>query len=84
MWHHIRKAISGFNWERSFPNKDVDKMDNIFNETVSNVLSNYVPHEPIICDDQYPQWINNKVKKAIQEKSQPLAVLSQILIIALF
>ena len=59
-------------------------MDNIFNETVSNVLSNYVPHEPIICDDQYPQWINNKVKKAIQEKSQPLAVLSQILIIALF
>ena len=84
MWHHIRKAISGFNWERSFPNKDVDKMDNIFNETVSNVLNNYVPHEPIICDDQYPQWINNKVKKAIQEKSQPLAVLSQILIIALF
>ena len=59
-------------------------MDNIFNETVSNVLNNYVPHEPIICDDQYPQWINNKVKKAIQEKSQPLAVLSQILIIALF
>ena len=29
-------------------------MDNIFNETISNVLENYIPHETIICDDQDP------------------------------
>ena len=45
-------------------------MVNIFNETISNVLNNYIPHETIICDDQDPPWINNKVKKAMQEKNQ--------------
>ena len=68
VWHHIRRAISGFNWERSFPNKDVNEMDNIFNETISNVLSNYIPHETIICDDQDHQWINNKVEKQYKKK----------------
>ena len=77
VWHckhadtgDIRKAICNSNWERSFANKDVDEMVNIFNETISNVLNNCIPHETIICDDQDPPWINNKVKKAIQEKNQ--------------
>ena len=41
---HIRKAICGYNWERFFANKDVNEMVNIFNETISNVLNNYIPH----------------------------------------
>ena len=45
-------------------------MVNIFNETISNVLNNYIPHDTIICDNQDPLWINNKVKKAIQVKKQ--------------
>ena len=45
-------------------------MVNIFNETISNVLNNYIPHDTIICDNQDPLWINNKVKKAIQAKKQ--------------
>ena len=65
---HIRKSICCLNWERSFANKDVNKMVNIFNGTISNVLNNYIPHETIICDDQDPPWIHNKVKKAMQEK----------------
>ena len=44
-------------------------MDNIFNETISNVLSNYIPHDTIICDGQDPQWINNKVEKQYKKKS---------------
>ena len=62
--------MSGFNWERSFPNKDVNEMDNIFNETISNVLSNYIPHQTIICDDQDHQWINNKAEKQYKKKNQ--------------
>ena len=69
LWHykhvntdHIRKATCGFNWERSFENKDTNEMVNIFNETISNVLNNYIPLETIICDDQDLPWINNKVK----------------------
>ena len=66
---HVRKVICGFNRERFFTNKDVNEMVNIFSETISNVLNNYIPHETIICDDQDPPWIN-KVKKAIKEKNQ--------------
>ena len=45
-------------------------MVNVFNETISNVLNNNIPHETIIRDDQDPPWINNKVEKAILEKNQ--------------
>ena len=61
VWHykhgntdHIRKAIFGFNWERSFANKDVNEMVNTFNETICNVLNTYIPHETKICEDQDP------------------------------
>ena len=74
-WHykhakvdHIRKAICCFNWERSFANKDANEMVDIFKETISKVLNNYIPHETIICDDQDPPWINNQVKRE-REKS---------------
>ena len=77
VWHnkhantdHIKKDTRGFNWERSFANKDVNEMVNIFNETMSNVLNNYILHDIIICDDQDHPWINNKVKNAMQEKNQ--------------
>ena len=55
---------------KSFPNKDVNEMVNIFNKTISNVLNNHIPQETLICDNQDPPWINNEVKKAIQKKNQ--------------
>ena len=80
VWHykhantdHFRKATCGFNWERSLANKNVNEMVNIFNEAISNVLNNYIPHETIICDDQDPPWVNNKVKKTIQDKNLPFS-----------
>ena len=41
----------------------------LFNRTITNILSNYIPHEIIICDDRDPPWINNRVKELINEKS---------------
>ena len=41
----------------------------LFNRTIKNILSNYIPHEIIICDDQDPPWINNRVKELINEKN---------------
>ena len=66
------------NPDRKNNNKDVKEMDNIFNETRSNVLNNYIPHETIICDDQDPPWINNKVKKALQEKILIMVLLKKL------
>ena len=34
----------------------------IFNATIKNILSNYIPHETITCDDRDPPWINKSIK----------------------
>ena len=64
IWHygkanvdHIKKAIHEFPWQRSFENNSVNEKLNIFNTTIKNILSNYIPHETITCDDRAPRWI---------------------------
>ena len=42
-------------------------MVHLFNKTIKNILSNYIPHETITCDDREPPWINSKIKQLIQE-----------------
>ena len=44
-------------------------MVSLFNRTIKNILSNYIPHETIICDDKDPPWFNNNIKQLIQEKN---------------
>ena len=61
--------LEQFSWDRSFKNLDVNEMVFLFNRTIKNILSNYIPHEIIICDDRDPPWINNKVKELINEKN---------------
>ena len=38
--------------------------------TIKNILSNYIPHETITCDDRGPPWINKNIKQLILEKNQ--------------
>ena len=40
----------------------------IFNKTVLNILSNFIPHEVIVCDDKDPPWFNGKIKSLFNEK----------------
>ena len=61
VWHYqkanvenIRKAISEFPWERRFANSDVNEKVYLFNKTIKNIVSNYIPHETIICNDRDP------------------------------
>ena len=75
VWHYqdsnndlIRRSINEFDWDRAFANKHVDEKVLIFNKTVLNVLSNFIPHEVIVCDDKDPPWLNGKIKSLINEK----------------
>ena len=36
--------------------------------TVLNILSNFISHEVIVCDDKDPPWFNGKIKSLINEK----------------
>ena len=75
VWHYqdsnvdlIRRSINEFDWDRAFANKHVDEKVLIFNKTVLNALSNFIPHEVIACDDKDPHWFNGKTKSLFNEK----------------
>ena len=76
IWHYreantglIRRAIKEFNWERAFSNTSVNEKVDIFNRTILNILSNFIPHETIVCNDKDPPWFNNRIKTLIKEKN---------------
>ena len=75
IWHYqkanidlIKRAINSFDWEKAFPNIDVNKMVSIFNQTIINILCNFIPHETVLFDDRDPPWMNKQIKKLIHEK----------------
>ena len=65
----IQRAIEQFSWEKLFKNLNINEMIFLFNRTIKNILSNYIPHETIICDDKDPPWINSNIEQLIQEKN---------------
>ena len=75
VWHHndantelIRHAVNQFNWQKVFLDKNVSEKVNIFNETILNILRNFMLHETVLCDDRDPPWFNNEIKSHIREK----------------
>ena len=65
----IRRALNDSNWERAFSNTNVNEKVCIFNKSVLNVLSNFIPHETIFCDDKDPPWFNSQIKSLLQAKN---------------
>ena len=60
-WHYreantglTRRAIKEFNWGRAFLNTSVNEKVDIVNRTVLNILSNFIPHKIIVCDEKGP------------------------------
>ena len=79
IWHYkqantelTRRAITDFNWDRAFLNTNVNEKVSIFSSTILNILSNFIPHETIVCDDKDPPWFNRTIKSLIQEKKTHL------------
>ena len=67
--HHIRRSIDEFSWERCFANTSVNNKVHMFNNTIKNIMSNYIPHEIITWDDRDPPWINKDIKQLILDKN---------------
>ena len=60
MWHflkqtldRIKRAVELFDWESALTDLDVNERVPVFNDTITNAMSNFVPNE-IICDDHDP------------------------------
>ena len=50
-------------------NTSLNEKVDIFNRTILNILSIFIPPEIIVCNDKDPPWFNNKIKTLIQEKN---------------
>ena len=53
----------------------VNKQISIFNETIPNIMANFIPSETKIFNNQEPLWINKKLKTMIQKNKQNLSAL---------
>ena len=49
----------------------------LFTQTIINIISNYIPHETITCDDSNPPWIDEKIKKLILHKNRAFSAYSR-------
>ena len=49
----IQRAINSFDWEKP-SNIDVNNMVYIFNETIINMLSNFIPYQTVLFDCRDP------------------------------
>ena len=47
---------------------DINDKVFLFNKTIKDILSNFLPHETITFDDRDPPWIKSQVKHLINEK----------------
>ena len=47
---HIRKAVDVFPWEKALRNLNINDIF-LFNNTVKNIISNYIPHETVTFVD---------------------------------
>ena len=65
----IQRAIEEFSWEKSFRNLNINEMVFLFNKTIKNIFSNFIPNETVTCDDRDPPWINANIKQLIQENN---------------
>ena len=72
VWHffqansdHIKKAINLFDWEFLLNNLDANEQVSVFNETIVNIMFNFVPNELITYDDRGPPWMNRYIKNLI-------------------
>ena len=62
-------ALASFNWEQALSNSSIDKKISILNETIINVMSNYISNETKVFDDQKSPWMKAKIEKLITAKN---------------
>ena len=65
----IKNTLASFNWEQAISNSSIDKKISILNKTIINIMSNYVPNEIKVFDDQKQPWMNAEIENFITAKN---------------
>ena len=59
----ITTAINQVDWKFLFSCKNVNQQVKIFNKTIINIFSNFVPNTLVTFNDKDPPWVTEKIKK---------------------
>ena len=54
----IKRAIRDFGWENKLSLINIDDQVVLFDETIVNIMSNFIPNETMTFDDRDPPWLN--------------------------
>ena len=65
----ICRSINQFPWDIRFAHVDVNQKVHCFNQTIKNILCNFISHETVTCDDHDPPWITSKMKGLIKKNN---------------
>ena len=49
---HIKRAIYIFGWESALNYFDANDQVSVFNLTIMNIVTSFIPNETITCDDR--------------------------------
>ena len=66
----INKAIEMFIQEKLFQNENIHDQLKLFNETIVNTVSNYIPKIFVTCNDKDLPWLNDHIKRLINLKNE--------------
>ena len=66
----ITKIIDAFDLDKTFSERCVNDQVSLFNETLLNIMSNFILNKLMIFDDREPPWFDRKIKNLINYKNQ--------------
>ena len=64
----INLVIKSFDWENAFNGKDINSQVELFNETLTNIFSNFMPNKIKTFKDSDPPYMNDDIKSKIKLK----------------
>ena len=65
----INSAIESFNWEKAFDGKDIHAKVALFNKTLWNIFSNFIPSRTKTFTDSGLPWMTEDIKNKIKLKN---------------
>ena len=66
----IQRAISAFNWDKAFQNKDINDKIKILNETLLNIFNNFISNKISKFDYKKPVWMNKGITLHLKKRSK--------------
>ena len=68
--HFIEKAVLEFPWEFHLSkNKNPTSQVNMLNQTILNIMSNFVPNINVTCKPNVPKWITRDIKNLMRRQN---------------